>query len=193
MEILTNRARIAPGPLAAGLTCLVLSLAACAPTSPARGTAPGRTLVGAACEAPADAPRPQLEVEALDGHPASWQSLRGTTTLIDVWATWCSACRGTLRAVDEVARSVPRDKLRVIALSVDRDRDDAREWLADSLPDRQLDAWQAAPGITFRALDINSLPATVLLDRHGRVLARHEGSDPAALATFLAQARRCAS
>ena len=121
-----------------------LALAACAPTSPARGTTAGRTLVGAACEAPAEAPRPQLEVEALEGRPASWESLRGTPTLIDVWATWCSACRGTLRAVDEVTRSVPRDKLRVIALSVDRDRDDAQEWLADPL-NVAIPQWERDP------------------------------------------------
>lgn len=152
----------------------------------------GRDAVAAECVASPDAPRPQLEVRTLGGEAADWQSLQGRPSVIDVWATWCSACRATLKAADRLAHEIPSSRLSVIGLSVDRNGADAAGWLAETLPAARLKAWQAAPGAAFRALDIGSLPATLLLDSEGRVLASHAGSDPAELAALLAHARRCA-
>lgn len=143
------------------------------------------------CQANLEAAPVELEAHTLDGDEISLKTLRGQPVLIDVWATWCSACRTNLIAANDLAATNQAPDLAVIGLSVDHDREDARAWLEEALPGRALRGWQANPSKTFAALDIRALPAAVLLDAGGRVLARHEGSDASELEAFLAHARQC--
>ena len=154
---------------------------------------------GAEDAAEADAPcRPQpdtepvkLAAQTLEGASTDLAALRGRPVLIDVWATWCSACRTTLVAVNNLAANPSTSDLVVVGLSVDRNLEDARVWLQETLGKPALIGWQANPSEAFAALDIRALPATVLLDAEGRFVARHEGSDPAELEELLTQARAC--
>lgn len=133
----------------------------------------------------------QLKARTLAGASTGMAELRGRPVLIDVWATWCSACRTNLIAANELAGSKTAPELVVVGLSVDHDPDEARRWLEEALPERNLQGWQANPSATFTALNIRALPATVLLDAEGRILAKHEGTDAEELSTLLAHARSC--
>jgi cytochrome c biogenesis protein CcmG/thiol:disulfide interchange protein DsbE len=143
------------------------------------------------CQAPPEAVRIELAAQTLDGTKTDLEALRGHPVLIDVWATWCAACRTTLVAANNLAQTNVAPALTVIGLSVDRDPEDARAWLAEALPQAALLGWQANPSETFAALNIRALPATVLLDDQGRVLAKHEGTDTAELEALLTHARHC--
>ena len=143
------------------------------------------------CPAAANTAPVELDATTLAGKPTSIATLRGQAVLIDVWATWCSACRTTLIAANKLADGNQAGNLAVVGLSVDRDLEDARRWLQETLPETALRGWQANPSETFAALDIRALPATVLLDAQGRIIARHEGSEATGLNELLAQARAC--
>ena len=143
------------------------------------------------CPAAANTDPVELDATTLAGKETSLAALRGQAVLIDVWATWCSACRTNLIAANKLADGNQAGNLVVVGLSVDRDLEDARRWLQETLPETALRGWQANPSETFAALDIRALPATVLLDAQGRIIARHEGSEAAGLNELLAQARAC--
>lgn len=145
----------------------------------------------APCGPQPDSEPAMLAAQTLDGASTDLGDLRGSPVLIDVWATWCSACRTTLVAVNNLAANPSASDLVVVGLSVDRNLEDARLWLQETLGKPALLGWQANPSEAFAALDIRALPATVLLDAEGRFVARHEGSDPAELEELLTRARAC--
>ena len=45
----------------------------------------------------------------------------GKVTLVSYWATWCSACRQEIPALNEIYQTYPRDKVRIIGVSFDKD------------------------------------------------------------------------
>ena len=143
------------------------------------------------CFADSNAPVIDLRTETLRGEPMQHKQHRGAPVLIDVWATWCGACQETLTAVNALAASPATTDLAVVGLSIDRNPADAIAWLTQALPERKLLDWRANPSPTFSALDIRALPATLLLDAHGAVLARHEGTESNTLAALLDLARHC--
>lgn len=145
------------------------------------------------CLASADAPRPRLAAKTFSGEETTLSSQHGRPILLDVWATWCHSCKQHLINANELAREIETSHLSVIAISIDSDIEDAREWLAKQLPNARLETWHATPGATFSSLDIDQLPATLLLDATGRIIDRLQRNDRPEADRLLRLARRCSN
>lgn len=94
------------------------------------------------------------------------QDHRGKPVLIEVFASWCSACRHSAPTLVEAWRKRRGQGVTFVGVSVDSNPDDAAraktEW---QLPyDVALD-----DGHTMKAYGIEVLPTLVLVDRDGRV------------------------
>ena len=72
-------------------------------------------------------PAPEFDLPLLlqDGRFSN-QDLTGQMTLVNVWASWCFACRQEHEAVKYLARN----GVRVIGLNYKDETDDAKNWLA---------------------------------------------------------------
>jgi thiol-disulfide isomerase/thioredoxin len=67
---------------------------------------------------------PQFSLLDQNGKTWTLDSLKGKTTLINVWATWCGPCRMELPLVQGLyEKSKDRSDIQVITLNVDSDRD----------------------------------------------------------------------
>lgn len=64
-------------------------------------------------------PAPQLIVPQLDGHDFDLAKLRGKVVLVNVWATWCSPCRGEMPTLDKFYRRYHSRGLDLLGLSID--------------------------------------------------------------------------
>ena len=148
-----------------------------------------------ACD-PVFEPRPAVEVVRLDeGAFVDLLGGDGTTPLVvNLFATWCSACRGELPVLDRFARE--RTGVRFAAVSLDeagttRAVQDYASSLGLSLPVYHL-AVADPVGVVGRHLDAfhGAIPITVVLGEGGRVRAVHPGrADRADLESLLDEAR----
>ena len=101
--------------------------------------------------------------------------LRGKVVLIDFWASWCGPCRMENPNVVRVYQKYRDQGFEIFSVSLDNNRS---KWVEAIKKDNllwpnhvsDLKGWSSAGG---RLYGISSIPATVLVDRDGKVLARN--------------------
>ncbi len=123
---------------------------------------------------------PDIALPNPQGDTLRLSALRGKVVLIDFWASWCGPCR---RENPHVVRLYERfrDKgFEVFSVSLDQSHDKwvdaiAKDNLSWPYHVSDLRGWNSAAG---RLYGIQSIPATVLVDREGNIVARNlRGSD----------------
>ena len=137
-------------------------------------TVGGLTPRAIAAEAPEGAREPfEAKLQRLEGGKIRLEELRGAPVLLELWTTWCLPCREQARIVHELgAELVARD---VVVLSVNQG--EARVVVEEFVEDQPsaatvtLDQRQ----VIASRLGIGELPALVLLDRDGAVVAVRQG------------------
>ena len=143
---------------------------------------------------PAAATLPPIELRTLDGQPAQLRDVAGgKPALVSLWATWCEACQQELDALARLDAATRPAGATVIAVAVG----EPRAKVADFVRSRGLPYLQLVDE-QFRladALGQSRVPATLVLDRDGRIVYRGGAFDEAALAALrhtieTAQARR---
>jgi len=114
-------------------------------------------------------PAPALVLQQLDGATFDLAAARGEVVVVNFWATWCSACRAEMPALDAFYAAHRAEGLKLIGVSVDRRR--AR----DSV--QQVAQTLHYPIGMLGEADVNGfgepsvLPMTYVIDRQGRVAA----------------------
>lgn len=141
---------------------------------------------------PAGQAAPALQWTDLDGRPATLGQWRGRPVLLNYWASWCGPCLKELPDLQRFsqAQTPLPDGVHVVGIALD-DIDAAtalRDQLQLTYP--QLVEGDGPPG-TAAAFGnrIGTLPFSVLIDAHGKVLQVHNGPlHPADLARWAAAA-----
>jgi cytochrome c biogenesis protein CcmG/thiol:disulfide interchange protein DsbE len=119
-----------------------------------------------------DKPAPEFELPLLYQEGSfSNKDLTGHVTLINVWASWCFACRQE----HEVVKNLSRNGVRIIGLNYKDEPDDAKAWLARLGNPYQYVAVDYEGRI---AIDwgVYGAPETFLIDRQG--IIRHKVIGP---------------
>ena len=98
---------------------------------------------------------------------------RGEVLYIDFWATWCGPCRDSFPWMAEMQTKYKTDGLKIIALSLDTDHDLAREF-AEELAANFTIGFDDK-GEIADLFKVKGMPTSVLIDREGRVISKHEG------------------
>jgi len=150
---------------------LSLALFGCAGTS---GPAPRATNL------------PSSQVLALDGRPTSLRAeLAGAVSVIDLWATWCTACEQERPKLERLHAAYQGQGLRVIGLDVGEEPSVVAGYLAEHRV-----AYPVYLDPDFRmadALGDKRLPTLLVVDRAGRVTHRSASLDQDTLNELKAQ------
>lgn len=127
------------------------------------------------------------------GEPVALSSLSGGPVLLSSWATWCEECRTELPALDTWAAGLPDGDVTVVAINVNLagPADDEIDEILDDL-DLAMPTWRDDQNSFARTFRTFGVPANVLLDGDGHVIATWNGAiDPNEpdVAAALAEAR----
>ncbi len=118
---------------------------------------------------------PAVKFTGPDGAKIDLQTLRGEPMIVNIWATWCAPCIAELPSLNQMSRDYA-GRLKVIAISVDRDAGDAQAFLdkisAGSLPLYHDNTFAIA---SKDGLAANGIPLTVMYNAGGREIARVQG------------------
>ena len=104
----------------------------------------------------------------------SLRQMRGKIVLVDFWASWCGPCRRENPTVIAAYNKYKDKGFDVLGVSLDRDMASWKKAIAqDGLPWHHISdlrGWQSQHAQLY---SINSIPATVLVDKQGKIIARN--------------------
>lgn len=113
---------------------------------------------------------PDIALPDLDGRMASLAAFPDAALIVNFWATWCEPCRREMPDLEKLSTLFHAKDLRVIGISVDGDRNLAREFsLRYKLTIPMLSDNDQA--LSSGVLRISAFPITYLLTRN-RTIAR---------------------
>lgn len=134
-----------------------------------------------AVSAPAPASLPATLVTTVDGTPTDLAAfVRGRPALISLWATWCDACLGEIDALNRLDAAVAgRGAALVVGVAVGEGRGTVAAFAR-----RRRVAYATLVDEDFRladALGERRVPATLVVDRSGRIVYRGGALDEGGL------------
>jgi peroxiredoxin len=118
---------------------------------------------------PARSQLPAVELLTLDGQPTRLEkAIEGKVALVAVWATWCEACAGEFEALGRLAERAGAHGGVVMAVAVGEKRSAVAEFVG-----RRGLRYPQLVDEDFRladALGQSRVPATLVIDRDGRII-----------------------
>lgn len=142
------------------------------PRRPRHGSARRWLAALAVLTACAAVPASAAERRDLSSLPAV-KAHAGKVVLLDFWASWCAPCRQSFPWMSTLQRRFGREKFAVVAVNMDQDKALAAKFLEKTPGDFQI---QYDPkGELASHLDVQAMPTSYLIDRHGRQRAVHKG------------------
>lgn len=116
---------------------------------------------------------PNLELKDLAGKTEKVSDLRGSIAVINFWATWCAPCQEELPLLGKLEKEYGGKNVRFIAASADETKNRAALERFVSAHQIGMEVWVGADvEMLDRAGLGNELPATLIVDQQGQVVAR---------------------
>jgi thiol-disulfide isomerase/thioredoxin len=116
---------------------------------------------------------PDFTLKTLDGQEITLSRLKGKVVLLDFWATWCSPCRESIPHLIQLYNNYRENGFELVGMDVDRgDVETVRKFVKSmDIPYPIV----VAPDDVVKSYRVNSLPATILIDKEGNIRERIAG------------------
>jgi thiol-disulfide isomerase/thioredoxin len=139
----------------------------------------GRKSDARAVASPGQAPEtvayPAVSLTDLDGKSIRPEDLKGRVVLVELWATWCPPCRGTLGWLGKLKQRYG-DKVAVVAIAVESPEDKVKKLVGElNLPL----TWVIGKPDVVRAFgDVSAVPTLLVFDQSGKAAGAFFGAPP---------------
>jgi peroxiredoxin len=125
------------------------------------------------------APAPDFVLSQIGGQDLRISSYRGKVVLLDFWATWCYPCRQEIPHFVELQEKYRDRGLQIIGVSMDDSPEPVPAFVRQFHMNYPVVMGNAKIGELYGGL--LGLPITFVLDREGRIVAKHVGATDAAV------------
>jgi len=116
---------------------------------------------------------PAFALPGAAGDTTSLEMLRGQVVYVDFWASWCGPCKRSFPWMNELQQKYAGKGLAIVAINVDKKREDARKFLATT--PAQFNIVYDPAGITPASYEVKGMPSSYLVDAQGRVVVVEQG------------------
>ena len=122
---------------------------------------------------------PDFNLPLIDGGQLRLSSYRGKVVLLDFWATWCVPCREETPHFVDLQQKYGGEGLQIIGVSMDDSDDPVRSFHQQFHINYPVVMGTADVGSAYGG--VLGLPIAFLIDRDGRIYAKHMGATDAAV------------
>ena len=107
--------------------------------------------------------------------PIILQSLSGSLTLVNFWATWCAPCLDEMPSLSNLQKIKGSKDFNVVTIATLRNSPKSVENFFNKMSINNLTKYQDPKGKLARSLKIAGLPLTILLNKDNKEVARFIG------------------
>ena len=123
-------------------------------------------------------------VSGLNGEKLNLGTLKGKVVVLDFWATWCGPCRVQQPLYEEVKKRFEKnDNVVFLAISNDEDQSVVKPFLEANKWSKKV---YFEDGLAT-LLKVNSIPATIIFDKEGKLASRMNGFVPERFVDMLSE------
>jgi peroxiredoxin len=113
----------------------------------------------------------------LDGSSFDLDRWRGHVVVVNFWGSWCGPCTGEIRALEQVHRDTAQQGVEFIGVDIKETASSAESFTrSHHVTYPSLSDPSNLLALRFRGMPPNATPTTIVLDRQGRIAARHSGA-----------------
>jgi cytochrome c biogenesis protein CcmG/thiol:disulfide interchange protein DsbE len=123
-------------------------------------------LLGAA-PPPPGSPAPDFQLKNLKGSLVRLSTLRGQPVVLHFWATWCPHCLSEMPLLESASRDLSARGAQVLAINLGEPRKKVERYARDQ--GLNFTILLDTHGKAAQAFGVVGLPATVVIDREGRI------------------------
>ncbi|MES2807294.1 MAG: TlpA disulfide reductase family protein [Bacteroidota bacterium] len=117
---------------------------------------------------------PDLALIAPDGKQINLKDQKRKVIIINFWATWCPPCIAEMPSIN-VMYGRYKNNPKVLFLSVDADNDFSKSVPFMQRHNYSFPVYNIA-GPLPEGMIYNAIPTTIIIDKNGTIVARHEGA-----------------
>ena len=107
------------------------------------------------------------------GNTATTAGLKGKVVFINFWATWCPPCRAEMPSLEELYGKLKNDNRFVfLFINEDDDQSKAKQYLEKN--NFTIPLYYPSGDIP-KEIFSGTLPTTIVIDKEGKIVLKHEG------------------
>ena len=116
----------------------------------------------------------EASLKGLNGKQRMLSEFKGKPLIINVWASWCGPCRAEMGSLERLAQKYNGREFNVIGISTDDYHNKAMAFIEQT--GITFENYHDSRLILENMLGANTIPLTVLVDEHGRILEKVRGA-----------------
>ncbi len=120
-----------------------------------------------------------------EGRTMSTADLKGKVVFVNFWASWCAPCRAEMPSLEALYKKLGKDD-RYVFLFINEDDDQAKAVAYLKKDKLTIPLYTRSANIPD-AMYSGTLPTTIILDKEGKIVFKHEGVANYNTASFLKQ------